>query len=180
MSKKREDLTGKRFGQLTVLGPAEDANGKARWLCRCDCGKEKITYGSNLKKGTTKSCGCLGLELKRRKKDNYQEAARRWQTCPKTLCVSCIRSAAPPELQCIWDKSGARVLPEGVKTVVVYKKSSGGVDYPIVTDCPEYLSIHKANNQRLLKEARKRNLALMALENNVGNYTLPRELAEVL
>ena len=76
--------------------------------------------------------------------------------------------------------SGARVLPEGASSVAVHKKSSGGADYTIVTDCPEYLSIRDVNHQKMLKEARKRNLALMALENNTGSYALPRELVEAL
>lgn len=57
------DLIGKRFGQLTVL--KRMVSNKWRqfcWLCRCDCGKEKIIIGYNLKSGTTKSCGCLHKE----------------------------------------------------------------------------------------------------------------------
>ena len=54
------DRTGERYGMLTVLGRAPDAvypSGKlVRWLCRCDCGKEKVVIGSNLSK--THSCGC--------------------------------------------------------------------------------------------------------------------------
>lgn len=84
MGKKGEDLTGKRFGRLTVLEEAGTTNGR-RWLCRCDCGEEKIVYGNSLKRGTTKSCGCLGLELKKQKKDNYREAFKRYQSHPVTL-----------------------------------------------------------------------------------------------
>lgn len=54
-----KDLTGQRFGLLTVTGPAEsDPRGQRRWLCRCDCGTEKTVLGSNLTRGTTVSCGC--------------------------------------------------------------------------------------------------------------------------
>ena len=185
MGGKRRDLTGERFGQLTVLGPAEDVEGREHWLCRCDCGKEKIVWGSSLKKGTTRSCGCLRrknnqAQGKARGRENYQKAFKRYQARPVTLCISCIRSAAPPELQCIWDKSAARVLPEGAKTITSQRRSSGGTDYTIVTDCPEYLSIRDLNHQKILKEARKRNLALMALENNTGSYALPQELVEAL
>ncbi|MEK0337174.1 MAG: hypothetical protein QQN41_07060, partial [Nitrosopumilus sp.] len=35
---------------------------QSRWLCKCDCGKEIIILGYNLKNGTTKSCGCLRKE----------------------------------------------------------------------------------------------------------------------
>ena len=60
------DLTGQRFGRLTVLSRAEDyvsPKGKhvIRWLCRCDCGAITSVAGQNLtkKNGSTKSCGCL-------------------------------------------------------------------------------------------------------------------------
>jgi hypothetical protein len=60
----RADLTGRRYGRLTVIGFAEaDKNGNARWLCRCDCGEEIVTRADCLKIGKTKSCGCLRKEL---------------------------------------------------------------------------------------------------------------------
>ena len=53
-------LLGQKFGRLTVLSEASvNKPGKSRWLCRCDCGIEKIVLGSSLKNGSTKSCGCL-------------------------------------------------------------------------------------------------------------------------
>lgn len=59
-----DDLTGKKFNYLTVLKRAEDyvtPKGKhyTRWLCRCDCGVEKIQHPQNLKSGNIKSCGCM-------------------------------------------------------------------------------------------------------------------------
>lgn len=54
------DLTGKKFGKLTVIKRAENnKNHQTMWLCKCDCGNEKIILGNNLKNNTTKSCGCL-------------------------------------------------------------------------------------------------------------------------
>lgn len=54
------DLTGKRFGKLTVLSRAENSKANtAKWLCRCDCGNTCIVYGSSLRRGQTQSCGCL-------------------------------------------------------------------------------------------------------------------------
>lgn len=61
------DLTGQKFGRLTVAERAENGvrkNGSSytRWLCKCDCGKELIVDGGNLKKGHSKSCGCYARE----------------------------------------------------------------------------------------------------------------------
>ena len=52
------DLTGQRFGMLTVLRRAESRNGKVCWTCRCDCGSTIEVSGNNLKRGHTVSCGC--------------------------------------------------------------------------------------------------------------------------
>ena len=56
------DLTGLRFGRLTVLGYAFRKNGYAYWLCKCDCGKEKTVLSGNLTSHKTQSCGCLQKE----------------------------------------------------------------------------------------------------------------------
>ena len=62
------DLSGRRFGKLTVLQRVEDyvspTNGKrrGRWLCQCDCGKQITTVTSYLTSGNTNSCGCYKRE----------------------------------------------------------------------------------------------------------------------
>lgn len=58
------DLTGKRFGKLTVIERSEDhiqPSGQhcTMWLCKCDCGNEVSVRGSDLKYSKTRSCGCL-------------------------------------------------------------------------------------------------------------------------
>lgn len=58
------DLTGQNFGRLTVVERAENTNhGAARWRCKCECGKETIVIGDELRKGATRSCGCLAKEV---------------------------------------------------------------------------------------------------------------------
>ena len=53
------DLTGQKIGKLTVIKRASNyKDGSARWLCKCDCGNEKIIAGYNLRRGHTNSCGC--------------------------------------------------------------------------------------------------------------------------
>ena len=53
------DLAGKRFGRLEVIERAEGRVGTTRWRCLCDCGESKSIPSSNLRRGITKSCGCL-------------------------------------------------------------------------------------------------------------------------
>lgn len=54
-----DDLCGRRFGRLEVIGRAENKSGKTTWLCRCECGNECVVRGECLKRGDTQSCGCL-------------------------------------------------------------------------------------------------------------------------
>lgn len=63
-----KDLTGKRFGRLTVLYRSQDNIAPSgyktvMWQCKCDCGKDVIVRGKCLSDGTTKSCGCFAKEL---------------------------------------------------------------------------------------------------------------------
>lgn len=75
MGKKLIDLTGRRFGRLLVLGRAEkkDRWGKVMWLVKCKCGEELTenppplppVSGASLRRGLTRSCGCLRDESSR-------------------------------------------------------------------------------------------------------------------
>ena len=57
-----QDLTGRRFGMLTVLEYAGKRGGAHRWRCRCDCGQETVVRHAFLVSGHTRSCGCLQRE----------------------------------------------------------------------------------------------------------------------
>lgn len=57
------DITGQRFGRLTVVGFSHKVAKNKYWLCACDCTGEIKAYGyANLKTGSSKSCGCLQKE----------------------------------------------------------------------------------------------------------------------
>ena len=63
--RKKLDIAGQRYGRLTAIKfCGKDRNGKSMWLCVCDCGKETVCSLNNLRKGNTKSCGCLSREIK--------------------------------------------------------------------------------------------------------------------
>lgn len=59
------DLTGRKFGRLTVIRRVfpNAKHGHAMWECQCSCGQIKTILGHMLKSGKTKSCGCLKIEL---------------------------------------------------------------------------------------------------------------------
>ena len=52
------DLTGKRFGHLTVISRHESSRNNTKWLCHCDCGNDVYIYTNALIHGKRKSCGC--------------------------------------------------------------------------------------------------------------------------
>lgn len=55
------DLTGNRYGRLTVIERVQNAK-RTKWRCKCDCGNIKEVYSFNLMAGKIKSCGCLRQE----------------------------------------------------------------------------------------------------------------------
>ena len=83
MVKVKIDMTGWVMSEhgvpdsrLTVIGQAEDyirpdGRHEAQWLCECECGNKIITLGNSLKKGMTKSCGCLMKETISKMKKKY-------------------------------------------------------------------------------------------------------------
>ena len=62
MSMKLKDLTGQRFGKLTVIERVENVGKQTAWLCKCDCGNEKVVPAWNLVSKQTKSCGCINKD----------------------------------------------------------------------------------------------------------------------
>jgi len=85
---KRDDLTGKTFGRLKVLGPPLEGY-STWWRCQCVCGKEHLVHRTNLLTGHTKSCGCLKRSMSSianmlppgvaARNDVIREYRRRWK-----------------------------------------------------------------------------------------------------
>lgn len=77
---KQHDLTGKTYGNLTVIEldlKYPNKKGEARWTCKCSCGKIKSIRASNLHSKTTNSCGCL---LYKKGKDSTSYKGGKWIT----------------------------------------------------------------------------------------------------
>lgn len=60
--RRKLDLTGEKYGRLAVIKEVEPVGYKRRYLCKCDCGNEKIVKMDKLRDGTTTSCGCYNKE----------------------------------------------------------------------------------------------------------------------
>lgn len=57
-----DEYIGKKYGRLTVVEYLGVFNGRSKFLCRCDCGSERVVRANNLKTGNTTSCGCLHIQ----------------------------------------------------------------------------------------------------------------------
>lgn len=60
-----KDLTGEKFGRLTVIGFSHRKGKSYYWDCICNCGNKEVrkVQSGGLKNGSTKSCGCLNREI---------------------------------------------------------------------------------------------------------------------
>lgn len=65
MTKNKEkvkDLTGQKFGRLTVIGIDDRNTRKTYWNCLCECGNIKSVRSDSLQSGRVRSCGCMKRE----------------------------------------------------------------------------------------------------------------------
>ena len=61
----KNDLTGQRFGRLTVIKPMPKSQRRTYFECLCDCGNTKIVRSDSLTSGMVRSCGCMKKEQDR-------------------------------------------------------------------------------------------------------------------
>lgn len=99
-----KDLTGKRFGMLTVLERSADrGNGRkpvVRWECRCDCGKVFTVNAASLLSGHTISCGC------RKVKHGYCNRHKPYERLYETWCNMRRRCNDPANKR--WENYGGK------------------------------------------------------------------------
>lgn len=74
---KRIDITGEKFGHLTVICYDGYYNKTSWWKCECECGNITIVRLGSLRRGATKSCGCLLNEMRKANKTKCGQN-RKW------------------------------------------------------------------------------------------------------
>jgi hypothetical protein len=116
------DMTGQRFGTLTVLSRAAGAH-EAKWLCRCDCGHERVYVGSKLR-GLAVACKCSGG------KDKDGMASRE------------------PRLHSVWSNMKDRCTRPGNKAYANYGKRGIGVCQEWMLSFSEFCRWAKENGWR--------------------------------
>lgn len=73
------DISGQRFCRLIVINRADNNHrGLVNWSCRCDCGREVVVLGYNLKSGHTQSCGCMRIKHGHSTKFKQSKTYKSW------------------------------------------------------------------------------------------------------
>ena len=138
------DLSGKRFGRLTVVEKVPYRSGctNAKWRCKCDCGNEAIVRSTTLRKGESISCGCYRSEYWRKAKTTPGKSKER--------------------LSIIWYNMRSRCL---CHTNPRYKDYGGRG----ITICDEWLNDFQAFHDWAMSNGYRDDLTIDRIDND-GNY----------
>lgn len=141
----REDLSGRRFGRLVVLEYSHtDKNRFLLWRCKCDCGKETISYGNGLRSGDSKSCGCARHETNRlRGGGNFRHGQAKVSGKTSTyISWSAAKNRCNNPLNAEYNRYGGRGIEMRFKSVVDLISDIG--EKP---DSPVRLSLDRIDNE---------------------------------
>lgn len=100
------DIVGHRFGRLVAL----ERQPKSKWRCRCDCGGESSVVITSLRKGHTRSCGCLKVEVTVRRSRTHGKSRSRLYNIWCLMRSRCNRASGPDFL--LYGGRGIRVCSE--------------------------------------------------------------------
>ena len=158
---KADDLRTRIYGRLTVTDRAENTlAGQTRWNCLCNCGNTPTVNGADLKRGRSRSCGCLQVEItvNRLTTHGYKHSRlyRIWQAM-KTRC-------SRPSYSC-YHRYGGRgicVCEEWKRSFVAFK------DWALANGYSDNLSIDRINNNGNYEPANCRWATLVEQARNKG------------
>lgn len=140
----RIDLIGLRFSRWLVLaaGDRPRPNAQLHWLCRCDCGTEKMVAGSNLRSGMSHGCGCS------RGNSNLSHGQSRTgrRTRAYNAWISMKTRTLNPQ-----DNDGARYRDRGIG--VSERWLSYTNFFADMGECPEGLSLDRIDNDKGYEKA---------------------------
>jgi len=154
------DLTGQTFTLLRVVSRAPNSpTKKIRWRCVCKCGKAATVLGTSLRRGETRSCGCIQAVSRQHLALNavyhqYKASAKRRglsfelskPTLEAFIAGTCVYCGRKPRERSIDKSKGLRLAYNGLDRVVnEYGYTTGNV----VPCCPQ---CNYAKNNRTLEE----------------------------
>ena len=150
--RKLIDLTGQRFGYLTVIKRVENHGHRTYWLCRCDCGKLTEVDGANLRGGIIRSCGCQRAK-------NFQETFRKKREAAEKLTPE---SFTPIPTQ--------KVSRKYLKKYTVYNNET---DFPVIIDgtfreCAAAMGISPSSFHKTLNRCKNGECQKWYIEDTTG------------
>ena len=190
-SKSLQDFSNKRFGRLIVIKRVDNNKFKqVQWLCKCDCGNEKIITANALRSGNTKSCGCL------KKEQDYINIAQKTHNMSNTRLYNIWRgmknrcNSSTGKRHKFYHDKGIKVCEEWKNSFQIFydwainngyndNLSIDRIDndkgyYP--NNCRWTNSIQQNNNQsnniRLLYKGKEYSIKELAEQNNIKRATL--------
>lgn len=134
---------GDKYGRWIVIKPIKFGR-QAKWLCRCECGTEKIVPAQNLKTGKSKSCGCF----------NREAASVRLHN------IAFKHGSTPKKLYSIW---------QNMKLRCTKADTSGRYYARGITVCDEWKQSYLNFKKWALENGYKENLTIERIDFN-GNY----------
>jgi hypothetical protein len=171
------DLTGQTFGRLVVIDRAENAkDGTTRWNCRCGCdGKIVVVKGSYLRRGDTKSCGCLSREKTIERNKTIHKKYNDYVINDKYVIMYTTKNE--PFLVDIedfgkvknicWSKNGAGYLTgnAGDNRIVLLHR--------YIMDCPDDMDVDHKHGSSTKFDNRRSNLRIATKSENMRNTQKP-------
>ena len=121
------DLTGNRFGKLKVVSlHGKNKFNNLTFYCECDCGNTKIIDSNNLRRGLTKSCGCIQREITSKAKTKHGLKRAPEYLAWKAMTYRCSSKCKGKIRENYYDR-GIRVAEEwlGVKGALKFVKYIG-------------------------------------------------------
>lgn len=118
--KNNIDLTGKKYGLLTVLSKSSEKNRYGvMWECLCDCGNKTVTMSRRIRDGSTKSCGCLANPHGHATKEKMTPTYNSW----RSMKARCYDSSAISYKN--YGGRGITVCPEWINDFARFLKDMG-------------------------------------------------------
>lgn len=149
-----KDLTGQKFGRLTVVGLADTDTRKTFWVCKCDCGNFKTVRSDSLQNGRIKSCGCLKLEQDKKNLNSTSAKKKFLQTGAKV---------GGTRLYGIWIGMKGRCYNEHDARYDRYGRRG-------ISVCKEWKENFEAFHNWAISNGYSDNLTIDRIDNN-GNYS---------